>query len=211
MDEKEELEDKKNPIWNILGIFLLLMIVAMAFPYYSIKIDPRPDNIPKIYEVVDVKLFNKSVKINNLNEYAHLVKPIDDEIKRIANKIAYSACNGEKICHAKAMYYFIRDNYEYISDPVEEEYIEYPREFLAVGGGDCESGSIALAALLESVGVDAQMVFITGHAYVRIKLDKAIARYKIDDWIYLDWTCFDCDFGEIPWKNIRKNANYVEV
>jgi len=71
---------------------------------------------------------------------------------------------------------------------------------LKVGGGDCESGSIALANLLEAIGVSTEFVFIPQHALLRINLPEASKRYKIDGYVYLDWTCKNCKFGEVSLK-----------
>ena len=108
------------------------------------------------------------------------------------------------------MYYFVRDNFDYVSDPLRKEYIEDPKEFLHVGGGDCESGTILLSSMLEAIGVDTQLVFIPGHAYLRAKLD-APRSYQRDGWVYMDWTCRSCEFGEIPVSSLASRERYLEV
>ena len=54
-----------------------------------------------------------------------------------------------------------------------------------------------------AIGLEYELVFIPNHVFLRIKLDKALKRYKIGDWTYLDWTCKTCDFGEIPPNNMQ--------
>lgn len=216
MEEKhfnEEHESEpwyKGPIKYIIMLFLLLIVVLWIFPAYSVKLDPEPKYIPSIKEVVpETKLGNSS---NTLNDLLKIIYPNDPAIKQIANKISVTSCDGNKICQAKALYYFVRDKYNYVSDPIDNEYIEDPKEFLSIGGGDCESGSIALAVLEEAIGIDAQLVLIKGHAYIRIKLPEALRRYKLDqDWVYLDWTCKTCGFGEIPFRNLKNKEVYLEI
>ncbi len=216
MEKIEQIEEEEQkPWWTplkiILAILLALLIIMMVIPYYGVKLDPNPEKIPTIDDVVsEWKIENYSTKINSKEDYVNFIKA--EEVKLVADKIASISCEGNKVCQAKAMYYFVRNNYDYISDPQEREYIEDPREFLSVGGGDCESGSIALASLLEAIGIRTQIVFVPGHAYLRIFLPLALKRYKLEDnWVYLDWTCKICDFGEIPSQYINKNAFYLDV
>jgi transglutaminase-like putative cysteine protease len=220
MDKKEEsaIEEEEEPWWKgpvkyIVGIFLVLIMVLWFIPAYSVRLDPEPREIPSIKGVLPTRIVvMNTTSINKKEDYGVFVKPSNPVIKSIATKIVSTACKRENIiCHAKAIYYFVRDNLEYVADPVGLEYVEHPLQTINNGGGDCESGSIVLASLEEAIGVDSQLVLIRGHAYVRIRLEKAAKKYKIGDWIYLDWTCKDCDFGEIPWKNIGKKAIYLEV
>ncbi len=202
-EEKEELKKYKY-IYYTMGISLICMIIFMIVPVYSIKADPNPTIIPTIKEVVPEWEYG--------NETKDLVKAMNIMgVKVAADKIASISCDGGKVCQAKAIYYFVRNNYEYISDPIGKEYIEDPKEFLIVGGGDCESGSIVIASLMESIGINTQLVMIRGHVYNRIKLPSALRRYQQDGWIYLDWTCKNCEFGEIPWKNWQEEVRYIEV
>jgi len=215
-DNDPLLEDLEQPPWWkgplkwIFALFFILLIIFMAIPYYSIRLDPEPKYIPSVSEV-----FSDNVETNNfpndINQLSNLVKPDDPIIKRTADKIASLSCTQGKVCHAKAVYYFVRDNIQYVSDPINTEYLEDPKEVLFTAAADCESGSVLLSSLLEAVGIDTQLVLITSHAYLRLKLPDALNKYKIDDWIYLDWTCKNCNFGEIPWRNIRKRATYLEV
>ena len=211
--EEEKPSWYKGPLKLIISLFIILLIILMAVPYYSVKLDPEPKYIPKINEVLLDELsinLNNSIKLD-ISQLGLLVNPKDPIIKRTSDKTVSLSCAQGKICQAKAIYYFVRDNIQYVSDPLGSEYLEDPKEVLYTGAADCESGSILLSSMLESIGIDTQLVLITGHAYLRAKIPDALSKYKIDDWVYLDWTCKTCEFGEIPWKNIRKQASYLEV
>lgn len=200
-EEHEEMPEAwyKGPIRIVLALFLLIIIVMWTFSYYGGKIDPEPNNIPSKEDVLpsNIVLENKTLDITNREDYNKAVNPIDPVIKQTADKIASLACDGNRVCQAKATYYFIRDNYEYISDPIGQEYIEDPKEFLKIGGGDCESGTIALANLLEAIGISTEFAFIPGHAFLKIDIPEALKRYKTENYVYLDWTCKNCGFGEL--------------
>ncbi len=214
--QAEELSKKKKSRWPwiIMGLLLAAIIILYVIPYYAIPLNPEPTNIPTRIQALAPGIessLEPKIEINGIEDMRLLVNPADHYIKFTADRIASQSCRESTVCYAKAMYYFIRDNFQYIPDPVNTEYIEDPKEFLAAGGGDCESGSIALAALEESVGVDAQLVLISNHAYVRISLPDAPSTYKNDGWIYLDWTCKECSFGEIPWQNWKEKIKIIEI
>ena len=191
---------------------LILIIILWYFPSQAIKLDPEPRGIPSIADALpsNIELKNSTFQINSRYDYLKAISPTDTTIKQTANKIASLACDGNKVCQAKAIYYFIRDNYDYIGDPINSEYVEHPIDFLSTGGGDCESGTIALASLLQSIGVNTQLVFIPNHAYLRIYLDDVLKRYKqADNYVHLDWTCKNCDFGEVPYSDIKAEKQII--
>ena len=207
--EKKEIKKSKSVIWWILGPVLALLIITMVVPYYGVRLDPEPRNIPSIDEVLPA---NISLSENISQDYQDLVNPMDSVIRQTASTIASQSCNENKICQAKAIYYFVRDNIDYVSDPIATEYLEEPREVLKTAAADCESHAITLAALEESIGVDSQLVFIPGHVFVRIRLPDARNKYKQPDgWIYLDTTCNSCEFGEIPYYNVGKYTSFIDV
>jgi len=200
---------KSSPMWWILGAVLALLIITMVVPYYGVQIDPHPKNIPLIDEILPQDV---SLNENNSQDYKELVDPFDSVVRQVASKVASESCNENKICQTKAVYYFVRDNIDYVSDPIAKEYLEEPREVLVTQAADCESGTMLLAAMLESIGVNAEMVFIPGHAFLRIQLANARNKYKQPDgWIYLDWTCNNCEFGDIPYQNVEKHKSFVNV
>lgn len=208
----KELQDelpKKRSKWPfiIIGVLLAIIIALYVIPYHVIPLNPEPKNIPTRIQALAPgieSVLEPKKEINGIEDIRELINPADHYIKFTADRIASQSCREDVVCYAKAMYYFIRDNFQYIPDPVNQEYLEDPKEFLVAGGGDCESGSIALASLEEAVGVDAQLVLISNHMYIRISLPDAPSTYQNDGWIYLDWTCKECSFGEIPWQNWKE-------
>jgi hypothetical protein len=207
-EPKEEIEDitqeepepwYKGPIKIVLSLFLLLIVVMWTFSYYGGKIDPEPKRIPSKSEVLpaNIILENKTIQITTTNDFYKAIKPQDPVIKQTADRISALSCDGNHVCEAKAIYYFVRDNFEYVNDPTNSEYVMEPKEFLSIGVGDCEDGAILLASLLESVGIPTELVFIPQHALLRVTLPEASNRYKINGYVYLDWTCSNCNFGEL--------------
>lgn len=204
----------RGPLKYVAGIFLLLIIVLMSVPYYGIRMNPSPSYIPTIDEVVpsDIEIVKNNYSVADRRNFLLFVEPNDPVVKQTADSIALKACNSnERVCFAKAMFYFVRDNVDYVSDPRAYEYVKSARESLAVPGGDCDDSSVQLINLLEAVGIKTRFVFIPRHVYVEAWLPEAINRYKIDDdWVALDPTCDDCSFGELPYQNINKRRSYLE-
>jgi len=214
--DEEEPSRFKGPVKYILAVFLVLLMVVMIFPIYSVKLDPTPKEVPTRMDILSIlpQQYNEQkIEYGSKQDYHRFVTPTDSTTKRMATRIASASCeSGKRVCHAKALYEFVRDEIDYVADPVGKEYVETGHELILNGGGDCESGTLLLASLMEAAGINAQLVFIPGHAFLRIKLPEAVNRYKMDeDWVYLDWTCSNCEFGEIPWKNIDKEASYMDV
>ncbi len=199
IEEKEEPKPWWTPLRIILAIILLLLVVLMVIPYYAVKLDPEPKDIPSIEEVVSADLMPENrINISTRSDYYKLVNPNDQEIKMIADKIASYGCDSNKICQTKAIYYFVRNNIIYISDP-PYEYVKGAKETLITKGGDCDDHAVLLANLMEAIGVKTEFIFKPNHVYNKIYLPQAREGYKIKgtDWIELDATCKICDFGEI--------------
>ena len=203
----EDLEEKepwyKGPVKFIIMLFLLLIIVMWVFSHYAVKVDPSPKRIPAVEEVF-VQNFEINISddrnVANKDDYKRLIKPNDPVVKLVADKIVSVSCKGSKVCQAKAIFYFVRDNFQYVSDPNEFEYVKDARESLVTKAGDCEDCSVLLANLLESIGITTKFVFIPRHVYVQAYLPEALKRYKTaGDWVSLDATCKNCEFGQVTW------------
>ena len=204
--EDGEIEEKepwyKGPLKFIIMLFLLLIVVMWVFSYYAVKVDPAPKRIPSINEVF-VQNFEINISsernIRNKEDYRDLIKPNDPVVKLVADKIVGISCEGSKVCHAKAIFYFVRDNFQYVSDPNAFEYVKDARESLVTRSGDCDDSAVLTSSLLESIGITTRFVFIPKHVYVQAYLPEVLKRYKGEDgWVSLDVTCKNCEFGKIP-------------
>ena len=202
--EYDEIEEKNgfHTFLRIIGaLFLILMIILMVVPGYGIKHDPEPKNIPTYEEI-----FLEMPSVENITEHSvyskeefnRFIKSDDDYIKSAADRVSTQSCNENRICYAKAIFYFVRDEFNYINDPRNVEYVKTARETIISKGGDCDDLSVLLVNLLESIGIETEFVFVPQHVFVKIKLADALNKYKDDEaWIYLDPACSYCAFGEI--------------
>jgi transglutaminase-like putative cysteine protease len=187
-DEFKEIK-KPSPFKWILAAFLIFLMMAMVIPYYQVAVDPPPTNIPTIEEVSSITAY-ETVDSSDIRDYVI----IDSEIKTVADRIATTSCDSnQKKCQARAMFGFVQKNFEYVSDPVSDEYYKTAKETIYNGGAlDCDDSSILLATLLQSIGIPARFVFVPGHVYIEAWVN--------DKWYAMDGTCVGCNFGEIHWK-----------
>lgn len=219
----DKIEDKpKNPLVPIMiALFILLIFIVSVVPYFYVKADPTPKNVPALGELItDSNIVNNTFKVSSSIDFLKLLNPDDPFIKQIAVKIATQSCNDAqeraKLCQAKAIYLFVRDNIQYVNDPVfpADDYVETAPEVLYTGGSDCDGMAVLLANLEGAIGVPVKFVFIPNHVYIWIYIEDAPGKYFIDKkdnfgWIRLDATCKDCGFGEIPTENIKKETLIV--
>jgi hypothetical protein len=196
MEDNIEEEKTQGPWKFFISIILLFIIVLFVFPQGAIKINPSPSNIPELNEL-NLTLNTNYTSYSTLYE---ALQPNDPQLRDISNYIIVKSCqDSNKICHAKALYLFVRENIIYTSDPINSEYFEHPLQVLSTGGGDCESGSILLLSMMQSIGIYGEFVFNPGHAFIKISLPDAPKSVRQNgDFVYLDWTCNSCKFGDLP-------------
>ena len=195
---------KKNPLTIIGALFLIFIILVMSVPLSNLRHFENPKNIPSLQEIQPMLpdvIENPTTR--NLYDY---VTPADPVVKQVSNKIVAESCSHSDTCYAKALYYFVRNNIQYISDP-KIEYFETPAETLKTGGADCDGQAILLLNLLQSVGIYAEFQKMPGHIYVKAVIPEAPRIYKKNGWIYMDPTCKNCDFGKIPQGNMKYLEN----
>ncbi len=207
-------EPKKGfgPIKYIILIFLIFIMVLWAIPYYGVKLNPEPRYIPTLEEVLpkNIEIKEDSKRIVARQDYPSLIDKGDVVVKLVADKIiSLSRCPNNKVCHAKALFYFVRDRFNYVSDPTTFEFVKTARESLYATVGDCDDASVLLANFLEGVGIPTRFVFIPGHVYVQAFLPDALSRYQTDGWVNLDATCQYCGFGTIPYTTADKQKVYI--
>ena len=67
-----------------------------------------------------------------------------------------------------AVFKKINENWNYVSDPQDEEYIAKASESVKLLAGDCDDHSILMAAAIKSIGGTPRLVYTEGHIYPEI-------------------------------------------
>ncbi len=205
--EAEEKESwYKGPIKIIIGLFLLLMILMWIVPHYGIKQNPEPNYTPSLEELSVPRMQIPEIDSNDIRDYVL----VDSEIKRLADRIVTLSCQKtHKVCNAKAIFYFVQKNFDYVNDPLAFEYYKTPHESFISKNGDCDDAAIVLSSLLQAVGFQTRFVKVPGHVYLQVKITEAISSYKEGDWINLDPSCKSCGFGEISYKYTDSHKEFL--
>jgi hypothetical protein len=64
-----------------------------------------------------------------------------------------------------AVFKKINENWNYVNDPKDEEYIAKASESVKLLAGDCDDHSVLMAAAIKSIGGTPRLVYTTGHIY----------------------------------------------
>lgn len=217
-DAREAVEDLKDPqkskllIWVLIPIVLLVFILSIV-PFYSIKVNPPPDRA-----AVDNFAITSAEKAKlELINYAP-TSSIPEAIKQvavsdyrdIAVRLSTSACKvSSELCYAKAIYYYVQGKASYVSDP-KVQYVQSPAETLLNSGGDCEDKSLAVAAMLEAIGIDADVGVTSDHAFARAQLsDAPFWLRRNSDYVWLDPSS-DSEFSKISFDP-KEVTGFLEV
>ena len=142
----------------------------------------------------------------------------DQRITDIATSFIHGKATQDDIAHASEKW--VRHNVGYVADSkttTMPEYWFFPSETLFMARGDCEDGSLLMAALMLTAGVDPWRVRVTagevrtpnsptgfgGHAWV------SYCRLDDNEWVPLDW----CYWPQNTYPAIRRlqkdDGNYV--
>lgn len=191
---------REKPAWyKLLKYTLLVFSILFVLTWFvdSSDNDANPKRIPSIEEVVPKNIEVDKTHYNQIT--AAVVKGNDPVIKEVADKVVVKACgNSNKLCHAKALYFFVRDKFVHIDDPTNGEFVKTARQTLITRGGDCDDVSVLLASLLNSIGTKTKFVYVPGHVYVQAYLPEVLKDHSAEEsFVNLDPSCVDCEFGEI--------------
>jgi hypothetical protein len=71
-----------------------------------------------------------------------------------------------------AVFKKINENWNYVSDPQDDEYIAKASESVNLLAGDCDDHSILMAAAIKAIGGTPRLVYTQGHIYPEILIGK---------------------------------------
>lgn len=209
-DYEEVITSKRNTARTVIALFTAIVLFIGSLQGYFYFIHPEPVKIPPLSQVrallwnEDHIAFTSHVSENILE----IADKSREEIKKVANFIASESCRqSDRVCQSKAIFYFVRDNIQYVSDENFHDQLENPLITLKTGGADCEDMAVLLSTLQKAIGNEARLVFVPGHAYAQVK----IKNYRSEKWINLEATCDNCQFGEIPDETAIQKKEYLEI
>ncbi|MBU0727117.1 transglutaminase-like domain-containing protein [Patescibacteria group bacterium] len=200
---------KRNPFYSFLALFLAIALFLLSLQGYFYLMHPEPVNIPTLYEIQDfLPDVSQPFTSHRSDEVKIAIEESRDYIKQVANYIAAQSCKkADRVCQSRALFYFVRDNIQYVPDASFHDQLENPITVLKTGGADCEDMAVLLLALEKAIGNGTQLVFVPGHAYAQISIPK----YKSEKWLNLEATCKNCMFNELVESSALAKKTYYEI
>jgi len=197
-------------LYSIAALITAVALFLLSIQAYSLLFHPEPVNIPTLQDVEQFlgEDLDKPFSSHSADKVKEVVASVRSNIKQVANFIAARSCsNADRVCQSKAIFYFVRDEIQYVPDEKFHDRLENPLTVLKTGGADCEDMSVLLIALQKAIGNETRLVFVPGHAFAQVK----IPNYKGDSWINMEATCDSCQFGELPNISAIQNKTYFEI
>ncbi len=148
------------------------------------------------------------------------------KIRDLALQLAQRFESGD-FKQARKIYEYVRDEIHYMRDPLLFEDVQPPEVTLERSSGDCEDQAILLSSLLLAIGFETALIFadvdndnVADHVYSAVYIPSAPDIYKpfankefsgkdLHDWIPLDPTSEDLDFGVITLNNLEMKHMFV--
>lgn len=96
------------------------------------------------------------------------VNPLDINVREIAAGSAKTYPGTYNIYQICALFDYVKENIQYISDPRGGDYWSPPNETLKIGAGDCDDYSILLSSLIEAIGGTTRIYLTDTHAFTAV-------------------------------------------
>lgn len=167
------------------------------------------DNSTEIYEAVD---YNSPI-VRNFAHYAIDRSGFD-------SKKYYKY---RKFVHSFAVFKDVNHRWNYVDDPLKEDYFAKASQTISVGGpygtfkGDCDDYSIVMAAGIKAIGGKVRLIRTTGHLYPELyvgsrqdleDLDYIMSNDLFKDAIDRKDIFFHVDENDDVWLNLDYTAKY---
>ncbi len=121
----------------------------------------------------------------------------DPKVRDMAVAVTRQCKSKDHLCEAKALHSYVRDKVRYVKDIAGvERFATLQRTLFMEKAGDCDDSSIALSALLESIGHETRLILIDPDLSGRFT--HVIAQVKLGDKWYWMETTKKVPFGWAP-------------
>jgi len=219
---------KADGINNVIeyALFPLLMIDSSKAQDFVNTIKPTENyrealsrKIRKLVKDIKVDPNEEKKKLaQSIRQVIESVNPRSIEIRTLAMNLT-SRYEAGDFKQARKLYEFVRDEIRYIRDPLLFEDVQLPEITLKRRSGDCDDQAVLLCSLLLAIGFETALIFadtdsdgVADHVYCAVYMPNAPDVYKslnkkingidLHDWIPLDPTSEDLEFGLISIDNL---------
>lgn len=140
--------------------------------YDEIKVDVKPLQEQTYPEV----RYNQKDLFIRTNE---IVDPLDPSVRELATGLAIKYPGEYNIYQVCAIFDYIKENIQYVSDPRGVDQWSAPGETLKIGAGDCDDYAILLASMIESIGGTTRIYMTDTHAFATVYIGSGEAAENI--------------------------------
>jgi hypothetical protein len=118
--------------------------------------------------------------IQRAEPYLSKIETENITLRSYANNIIKNISPNDKEALVNAIYRYVVENYNYVNNSQQSEFIQSPQETIQVKGGDCEDLAILLDSLLGNIGIKTYLVLTDTHCYA---LASGINATKLWDYV----------------------------
>jgi hypothetical protein len=108
-----------------------------------------------------------------------IVDPLDPSVREIATSLATKYPGEYNIYQVCAIFDYIKENIQYVSDPRGVDQWSAPGDTLKIGAGDCDDYAILLASMIESIGGTTRIYMTDTHAFATVYIGSGEAAENI--------------------------------
>jgi len=120
---------KRNPFYGLIALFVVVALFLLSLQGYFYLIHPEPTEIVSLDEIqsfIPAEL-EEPFSSHQSDEVKIVLANTQDSIKQVANFIAANACKrSDRVCQSRALFYFVRDNIQYVPDAKFHDNLENP-------------------------------------------------------------------------------------
>lgn len=180
----------KYILWIIVGGILLVLGIGSLSNHYGFSdifwdyrglVSNLANDEKEIHDIAAQQTFPKRAEFVSATRFT-------PEIKTFANQCVQKHFKDEqkgsyrRYVQCFAIFKEINDNWQYVNDPSELEYIATAEESLKSFAGDCDDYTVLMAASLKAIGADVRLVRAPGHIYPELRFNN---RADFDNVCYL--------------------------
>ncbi|MCL7411236.1 MAG: transglutaminase family protein [Methanosarcinaceae archaeon] len=153
-----------------LGLSLSIIVKTMSGTWYDhheqLFDNFTMDVIPTIAEEYPEHVSNLPQSV--FKSMNNKVNPLDINVREIAASSAKTYPGTYNIYQICAIFDYVKENIQYISDPRGGDYWSPPNETLKIGAGDCDDYAILMSSLVEAIGGTTRIYLTDTHAFTAV-------------------------------------------
>lgn len=178
-------------VWILLGVIFTSLLISSLTGHYSFEnifwdyrglVSNLANDSKSLHDIGSEAVFPRRQTIVNAIEFTapEIMDFSHEAVKKNFQK--YQEGKEKQYVQCIAVWKAINDEWIYIKDPTDREYIAKATVSLKRLSGDCDDYSILMAACLKSIGASVRLVRTANHIYPELGFE---SKADLDNVIYL--------------------------